>query len=312
MPIIFVASNELFDTALAMLREVGEVRIHDGRGPVPRAEMEAGVADADALVAVLHDRVDGPLLDLAPRLKIVANVAVGYDNIDVPAASSRGVMVTNTPGVLTEATADLTWTLILGVARRVGEAERFLREGTWRDWSFRRLLGIDLHGKRLAVLGYGRIGKAVARRAEAFGMTVEGATSSDPPARVDEMIAAADVVTIHVPLAPATRHFLDARRIALMKPDAILINTSRGPVVDEAALAEALISGRLRGAGLDVFEREPVVHPLLLEAPNAMLLPHVGSATEETRRRMAETAARNVVEALAGRTPPNLVAPDGR
>jgi glyoxylate reductase len=307
MPIIFVASNEIFDTALAMLGEVGEVLIHDGRGPVPRDVMEAAVSEADALVAVLHDRVDGPLLDKAPRLKIVANVAVGYDNIDVPAAASRGVMVTNTPGVLTEATADLAWALILGVARRVGEAERFLREGRWSDWSFRRLLGIDLYGKRLAVLGHGRIGKAVARRAEAFGMAVDVVTSSTPPERVDEIIAAADVVTVHVPLSPATRHFVDARRIGLMKREAILINTARGPVVDEAALAEALVAERLGGAGLDVFEREPTIHPMLLEAPNTMLLPHVGSATEETRRRMAEKAARNVVEALSGRTPPDLV-----
>jgi glyoxylate reductase len=308
MPVIFVASNELFDSALDMLREAGEVRVHGGPGPVPRDELEAAVAEADALVAVLHDRVDAALLDAAPRLRIVANVAVGYDNIDVAAAAARGVLVTNTPGVLTEATADLTWALILGVARRVGEAERFLRSGEWTDWSFRRLLGTELHGKRLGILGYGRIGRAVARRGEAFGMTIDAATSRDTPERVDEIVSASDVVTVHVPLTPETRHLVDARRLSLMEPTAILVNTSRGPVVDEAALAEALVSRRLGGAGLDVFEREPAVHPALLEAPNAVLLPHVGSATEETRRRMAEKAARNVVEALAGRTPPDLVA----
>jgi glyoxylate reductase len=274
--------------------------------------MEAALADADALVAVLHDRVDASLLDKAPRLRIVANVAVGYDNIDVAAAAERGMLVTNTPGVLTEATADLTWALILGVARRVGEAERFLRVGRWTDWSFRRLLGVDLYGKRLGILGFGRIGRGVAPPGEGVGKKVDAVTSGDGPDRVDQVTATADVLTIHVPLAPATRHMIDARRLALMKPGAILINTSRGPVVDEVALAEALISGALGGAGLDVFEHEPAVHPLLLEAPNAMLLPHVGSATEETRRRMAETAARNVVEALGGRTPPNLVTPRQR
>lgn len=305
---IFVTSGELFESALATLREAGSVSVWAGGGPIPRAELEAGVADADALVCMLGTRVDEALLAKAPRLQIVANVAVGYDNIDVDAAARRGVWVTNTPDVLTEATADLAWLLILGVARRAVEAERFLREDRFGGWGFRTLLGIDLAGKRLAVIGHGRIGRAVARRAEGFGMTVDTADSRATSEKLDRLVAGADVVTLHVPLTGATRHLMDARRLALMKSSAILVNTSRGPVVDEAALAEALVAGRIWGAGLDVYENEPRVHPLLLEAPNTMLLPHVGSATLETRQRMAEVAARNVAEALGGREPPNAVA----
>jgi glyoxylate reductase len=305
---IFVTSGELFESALATLREAGSVSVWEGDGAIPRADLEAGVADADALVCMLGTRVDEALLS-ASRMRIVANVAVGYDNIDVEAAARREVWVTNTPDVLTEATADLTWALILGVARRVIEAERFLREDRFGGWGFRTLLGIDLAGKRLAIVGIGRIGRAVARRAEAFGMIVDAAGSSTPPEELDRLVAVADVVSLHVPLTNATRHLMDARRLALMKPTAILVNTSRGPVIDEAALAEALVAGRLWGAGLDVYENEPRVHALLLEAPNAMLLPHIGSATLETRQRMAEVAARNVAEALAGRRPPNAVVP---
>jgi lactate dehydrogenase-like 2-hydroxyacid dehydrogenase len=307
MPKIFVTSSEVFESAVAELRSAGDVSVWGAEGKISRAELEAGVSDADALVCMLYDRIDAALLALAPRLRIVANVAVGYDNVDVEAASRRGVWVTNTPDVLTDATADLAWALLLAVARRLGEAERFLREGRYKGFGFRLLLGTELMGKRLAIIGKGRIGSAVARRAEAFGMVVEAVGSTATARDVDELVSRADVVSLHVPLTEATRHLVDARRLALMKPTAILINTSRGPVVDEAALSEALIAGELAGAGLDVFEEEPRVHSRLLEAPNTVLLPHVGSATRETRERMSALAARNVIELLAGRTPPSVV-----
>jgi glyoxylate reductase len=307
MPEIFVSTSELPPSAIEILRAAGEVRVWAGSGPISRGALLDGVATADALVCLLGERVDAELLDRAPRLCVVANVAVGYDNVDLEAARSRGVWVTNTPGVLTDATADLTMGLILAAMRRMGEAERALREGRFGGWGYADFWGASLGGKTLGVLGYGRIGRAVGERASAFGMRVRGLGSSATGAEVDALVAEADVLTIHVPLTERTRHLVDRRRIALMRPTAVVVNTSRGPIVEEAALAEALVEGRIAGVGLDVYEDEPRVHPLLLEAPNAVLLPHVGSATREARTAMAETAARNAVEALAGRRPPNAV-----
>jgi glyoxylate reductase len=301
MSVIFVTTPELPESALEILRAAGEVRVWDGEVPIPHDALLAGVADADAVVCLLSERIDEPLLERAPRLRVVSNVAVGYNNVDVEAARHRSVVVTNTPDVLTEATADLTMALVLAAARRLGEAERYLREGRFERWGYRMFWGAELNGKRLGVVGYGRIGRAVGHRAEAFGMTVEGVGSSATAEDVDALVASSDVVSLHVPLTPETRRLVDARRLALMKPTAFLVNTSRGEVVDEAALAEALHEGRLAGAGLDVFEREPEVHPRLLEAPGAVLVPHIGSATRETRTAMAELAARNAVAALAGR-----------
>jgi glyoxylate reductase len=241
-------------------------------------------------------------------------VAVGYDNIDVPAAAERGIAVCNTPGVLDETTADLTFLLILAASRLASEAERDLRGDRWPGWAITQYLGQDVHGATLGVVGFGRIGKAVGRRAGGFGMTVLHHTRADTGIAgwmgdLDELLRVADIVSLHVPLTPDTNHLIDARRLALMKQTAVLVNTARGPVVDEAALADALHSGALFAAGIDVYEREPEVHPRLLSAPRAVLLPHVGSASVATRTRMAQLACEGALAVLVGDTPPNLVRP---
>lgn len=268
----------------------------------------------------LTTTVDEALLARLPALEIVADYAVGYDNVDLAAAARRGVAVSHTPDVLTDATADLTWALILAVARRLLEADRLARSGQWAGWHPRQLLGKELTGGTLAVLGLGRIGEAVARRGRAFGMGVVYWSRSARPAlekelearRLDlrEALALADVVSVHLPLTDETRHLLDAERLAHMRSDAILVNTARGPIVDEEALADALDGGRLLGAGLDVHEREPDVHPRLASSARTVLLPHVGSATVVTRERMAEVVARNLRAVLEGEPPPDPVPSD--
>lgn len=273
------------------------------------------IVGQQGVIAMLTDRIDAELLDAAPTLRVVANYAVGYNNIDVATARARGIAVTNTPGVLTDATADLTWALILGITRRVGEGERLVRSGRWNGWVPTQLLGMDLRDAVLGIVGMGRIGRAVACRSQAFGMHVIFSARrpiAEVPAdwraaRLPELLGHADVVSLHVPLGEHTRHLIGAPELALMKPTAYLINTSRGPVVDEAALADALRSGRIAGAGLDVYEEEPRVHPELLACDNALLLPHLGSATTGTRERMAMMAIDNLLAALDGRRPPNLV-----
>ncbi len=278
-------------------------------------ELRAAAAGADVLVTLLHDRVDAALLEAAgPRLKLVAQVAVGYDNIDVAAATRRGVLVTNTPGVLTDATADLTIALILMVTRRIGEGERLIRARTpWR-WHMFMLLGSGLQGKTLGIVGLGAIGQATARRARAFGMEVVYAQREPARALVEQalgarrltlyqLLATADVISLHCPLTAQTRHLIDAAAIRLMKPGAYLVNTARGPVVDESALAQALRDGEIAGAALDVYEREPQVNAALLELDNVVLVPHLGSATIETRTAMSILAARNVAAVLGGEQP---------
>ena len=273
---------------------------------------------ADAMVALLTDRVGEPLFAHAPKLKVVANVAVGYDNIDVGAAAKRGITVTNTPGVLTDATADFAWALLLAVTRNVLPADRYVRDGRFREWMMMEFHGAELSRRTLGIAGFGRIGQAVARRGRCFGMhvvytnprQVAQAVEEETGARfVDKetLIATSDVLSLHVPLNAATRHFLSDAEFALMKPSAYVINTARGPVIDEAALARALNSGAIRGAGIDVYEREPVVEAALLAAPNTVLAPHIASATTETRTRMAMMAAENVIAVLAGRPPVNPV-----
>jgi glyoxylate reductase len=284
--------------------------------PFTHEEIVDTAPDVDAIVCLLTDRIDAAVLVAgAPRLKVVANVAVGYDNIDVATAAAHGVVVCNTPGVLDETTADLAFLLILAAARRAWEAESELRAGTWPGWAIEQHLGRDVHGAVLGVVGFGRIGQAVARRASGFGMEVLHHTRHDTglpgwQGDLDRLLADSDIVTLHVPLTDETRHLIDARCLRLMKPDAVLVNTSRGPVVDEEALATALEDGVIFAAGLDVFEREPEVHPRLLAAPRTVLFPHIGSASVATRTRMTQVAAENVVAALAGRTPPNLVPSD--
>jgi glyoxylate reductase len=294
-----------------VMPRAGQARLSDD-------ELGAALADADALLALLSLRVDVALLARAPRLRIVANYAVGYDNVDVAAARRRGVMVTNTPDVLTAATADLAMTLLLAAARRVGEGSELVRAGRWRGWEPEQLVGLDLDGAQLGVVGLGRIGRAVAERARGFGMRVRYAQPRPAPVEVeralaaervplDELFAGCDVVTLHCALTPETRHLVDARRLALMKPRAVLVNTARGAIVDEAALADALARGLLLGVGLDVFEDEPRVHAGLVASPRAILLPHVGSATAGTRARMAELAAQSIRDLLEGRRPAHVV-----
>jgi glyoxylate reductase len=291
----------------------------DEDSPMPRDELLAAVEGVDALVAMLVDRVDDELLDAAgPRLRVVANVAVGYDNVDVAACHERGVVVTNTPGVLTDATADLAIALTLMTTRALGAAERRVRTGEPWGWSMTGNLGTGLRGKRFGVIGPGAIGLAAAQRARAFGMDVLLSGRSTPDAAavqalgatvvaLPELLATADVVSLHCPLTPATRHLIGTEELRAMPSTAHLVNTARGPIVDEAALVAALEAGEIAGAGLDVFEDEPRVHPGLLGRDDVVLLPHVGSATLETRAAMADLAADNVLAVLAGEEPPTPV-----
>jgi glyoxylate reductase len=273
---------------------------------IPRAELLERVRPASALLAMLSDRVDAELLDAAPRLRVVANHAVGYDNVDVAACTARGVWVANTPGVLTESTADLTWALILAVARRVREGDSLVRAGGFHGWTPRMLLGKELRGATLGIYGYGRIGQAVARRAEGFGMRVLF-TSRGGGVELDELLSASDIVTIHAPLNAQTRHAFGPEQLLRMKRGAILINTARGPLIDEAALVRALETGHLGGAGLDVYEEEPRVHPGLQGRDDVVLLPHLGSATHETRAQMATLALSAIERVLRGEKPEHPV-----
>jgi glyoxylate reductase len=268
---------------------------------------------ADALICLLMDRVDAAVLGRAPALRVIANCAVGVDNVDVAAATARGIAVTNTPDVLTDATAELAFALMLAAARRVVEGDRLVRSQAWTGWALDQLLGIQLAGKQLGIIGFGRIGQAVARRAFGFEMRVVYAdrrVKAAPPARlvpVDELFATSDVVSLHCPLTPETQRIVNARRLDLMKPTAILVNTARGGCVDEPALIDALEAGRIFGAALDVYAREPELDPRLLACPRLTLAPHIGSATTEARTQMAQLCADAVIEALSGRRPPNLV-----
>jgi glyoxylate reductase len=289
--------------------------------PLARETLLQGVPGAEAIIALLTETIDGPVMDAAgDQLRVVSNMAVGFDNIDVSAATARGILVTNTPGVLTDATADLTWALILSAARRVVEGDRLVREARFERWGPFLLLGRAVAGATLGIVGMGRIGQAVARRALGWDMPVlynRRGGALDPaqvPAgadwrclSLDDLLGRADVVSLHVPLDSGTHHLIGRRELSLMRPGSFLINTSRGPVVDELALVEALSKGHLGGAGLDVYEREPKLAPGLVELPNVVLLPHLGSATVETRGKMAETAVRNAIAALSGGAASNVV-----
>ncbi len=281
--------------------------------PFTSAELAVAAVEVDAIVCVLTDRIDATVLAAAgDRLRVVANVAVGFDNIDVATAHAHGVTVCNTPGVLDETTADLAFLLMLAASRLAHDAEHDLRTGAWTGWTMNQYLGVDIHGAALGLVGYGRIGRAVARRATGFGMSVLHHTRADTGATgwvddLDRLLTESDIVSLHVPLTEATRHLIGGRELALMKPTAVLINTARGPVVDEVALAAALTAGTIFAAGIDVFEQEPIVHPDLLAAPRAVLLPHLGSASVATRTRMAQVASENAVAVLAGLTPLNPV-----
>lgn len=286
--------------------------------PLSHAEILDAAADFDAIVCTITDTIDEAVFRTgAGRLRVVGNIGVGYDNIDVAAAARVGISVCNTPGVLDETTADLAFLLLLAASRRASDAEATLRAGRWDGFRIDAFLGNDVHGATLGIVGFGRIGQAVARRAAGFGMNLLHHGRRDTGqdgyvANLDDLLARSDAVSLHVPLTPETLGLIDERRLRLMPRSAVLVNTSRGPVVDELALAVALEQGVIFGAGIDVYEREPAVHPRLLAAPHTVLLPHIGSATEATRRRMAQLACEGAVAVLAGRTPPNLVVASGR
>jgi glyoxylate reductase len=311
-------SRSLPADAVTRARARADVDVNEADAPLPRNELIRRLQGREGLVCMISEAVDEELLASCPDLKVASNVAVGFNNIDVGAATRHGVVVTNTPDVLTETTADFAWTLLMAISRRVVEADRYVREGKFDQWKNMLLLGGDIHGKTLGIVGFGRIGRAMAKRAQGFGMRVlyQDAVPADPAierelraSRTDiaTLLKESDFVTLHTPLLPETRHLINAQSLKTMKKTAYLINASRGPVVDEAALAQALKEGWIAGAGIDVFEDEPKIHPGLMGLTNTVLAPHIGSASWETRLQMANLAVDNCLAVLEGRTPPTPV-----
>ncbi len=316
-----LVSRHVFPEAIAILEAAGDLQYNDSSTGLSPQELRAAVADKQALVCQLTDRIDAALMDAGGSLRVIANVAVGFDNIDIPAATERGIIVTNTPGVLTDTTADLAFTLMVAAARRICEADRFLRAGRWQQWEIDMMTGHDIHGHTLGIFGLGRIGRGMARRAGGFDMRViyHDVARATPDQEAawgieyvdqDTLFRESDFLSIHVPLNEQTRHAVGKDEFELMKPTAVLVNTSRGPVVDEQALADALEQGKIASAGLDVFEEEPSVEPRLLALENIVVVPHIGSASINTRTRMCTMAAENAVAVLSGRRPPNPVNPE--
>jgi glyoxylate reductase len=314
-------SRQLPEPAVQLARSRAEVDASAQDAPMPRPELLERLTGKQGLICVISEVIDEALLAARPGLRVVSNVAVGYNNVDVAACTRHGVVVTNTPDVLTDTTADFAWTLLMATARRLVEADRYTREGRFRQWEYMLLQGGDVPGKTLGVVGFGRIGRAMARRALGFGMRVlyQDAVAADPATerelnatRVDlaTLLRESDFVTLHTPLSPETRHLINAASLRTMKKTAYLINAARGPVVDEAALVQALTEGRIAGAGLDVFEEEPSVHPGLIGLPNVVLAPHIASASHETRLKMATLAVENCLAVLEGKTPPTPVNPE--
>jgi glyoxylate reductase len=311
-------SRSLPTDAVTRARTGADVDVNEADAPLPRNELIRRLQGRQGLVCMISEAVDEELLASCPDLKVASNVAVGFNNIDVAAATRHGVVVTNTPDVLTETTADFAWTLLMAISRRVVEADRYVREGKFDQWKNMLLLGGDIHGKTLGIVGFGRIGRAMAKRAQGFGMRVlyQDAVAADPATErelrasrtdITTLLKESDFVTLHTPLLPETRHLINAQSLKTMKKTAYLINASRGPVVDEAALAQALKEGWIAGAGIDVFEDEPRIHPGLMGLTNAVLAPHIGSASWETRLQMANLAVDNCLAVLEGRTPPTPV-----
>jgi lactate dehydrogenase-like 2-hydroxyacid dehydrogenase len=316
-----LATRPLFPAARKILDDEFEMEYWTQPERIPRGELLKRVADKEALVCLLTEKVDQELLDAAPKLRIAATVSVGFDNIDVDACRKRKVVATHTPGVLDDTTADFAWALLMAVARRVLEGDAWIRAGEWPGWDLDQLCGGDVWGKTLGIIGFGRIGRGVARRAYGFNMRVLYSDAVRAPVSVEEQLRAeyvdrdklfheSDFVTLHVPLLPDTRHLLSKENLAKMKPTAYLVNTSRGPVVDEAALAEALEQKKIAGAALDVFENEPKVHPGLVSRKDVVLTPHIASASVDTRTKMAVMAANNVVALFQGKRPPNALNAD--
>lgn len=296
---------------MARLESACDIDLHEGPGDLTADALAARIAGKQALISMFTNQVTREVLEAGRDLKVVANVAAGINNVDVAAARERGIVVTNTPDVVSDATADLTWALMLDITRRISEGDRLIRRGAWHGWAFNLLLGAELRGKQLGIVGWGRIGRAVAARAIAFGMRAAYYTPRPPrvegppadPMPLDRLLATSDVVSLHCPLTPETRHLIDQAALARMKRSAYLINTSRGPVVDESALAWALKNGIISGAALDVYEQEPVVREELKTLENVVLSPHLGSSTIDTRIVMADLAARNVLAVLSGEAP---------
>ncbi|MGE5524673.1 MAG: 2-hydroxyacid dehydrogenase [Rhodospirillaceae bacterium] len=316
-----LVTREVFDETIDYLKQHCDVDSNQADVPLEAEKLKARLADKQGVMCALTDRIDSAVLDAAPQLKAVANIAVGYNNIDLAACTSRGVMATNTPGVLDDSTADLAWALMLAAARRITEVERYIRQGEWKGWRLKQWLGLDVHHATLGIVGMGRIGQAIAKRASGFDMPVlyHNRKRIDPPIEqrlnakyvsLEDLLKRSDFVVLQVPYSPETHHLIGAAQLELMKPTAILINSTRGGVVDDAALIKALRDGTIRAAGLDVFENEPHLNPGFLELDNVALAPHVGSSTEATRRAMAMTAAKNLVAALTGAMPPNLLNPE--
>jgi gluconate 2-dehydrogenase len=315
-----VVTREVFDETLEYLRAHCDVDANQADQPYSPEALAQRLSDRDGVMCALTDRIDAALLEKCAKLKVVANIAVGYNNIDLAACTARGIMATNTPGVLDDSTADLAWTLMLGAARRATEVERLVRAGEWKGWRLKQWLGVDVHHATLGIVGMGRIGQAIAKRAGGFDMKVIYHNRSRAPAEVEQRLGAAyvsmddllsrsDFIILQVPYSPETHHLIGAAELKKMKRTAILINSTRGGVVDDAALVAALKDGTIRAAGLDVFENEPKLNPGFMELDNVVLTPHIGSSTEATRRAMAMTAAKNLVAALTGGTPPNLLNP---
>lgn len=310
--------RKILPEALDYLKEHIDYEIGSSEREPTKEEIIDKIKDKEGLLSLLVDTIDKEVIDSAPSLRIIANCAVGYNNIDTHYAKEKKILVTNTPGVLTETTADLTWALILAVARRIPQADKFTKEKKYRGWELELFLGKEITGKRLGIIGMGRIGKAVASRAQAFRMEIvyfdphrlspeDEKKFSASPLPLDELLSSSDIITIHAALTPQTLHLISKEKIELIGKDAILVNAARGPIVDEKALAEALEKRQIWGAGLDVYEREPDIEEKLLTLDNVVLLPHIGSATYETRLKMAMIAARNLVQGLKGERPDNLV-----
>ncbi|UCC39938.1 MAG: D-glycerate dehydrogenase [Candidatus Aminicenantes bacterium] len=311
-------TRKILPEALDYLKEHIDYEIGSSERALTKEEIIEKIKDKEGLLSLLVDTIDKKVIDSAPSLRIIANCAVGYNNIDINHAQKKKIHVTNTPGVLTETTADLTWALILAVARKIPQSDKFTKEKKYRGWELELFLGKEVTGKRLGIIGMGRIGKAVASRAQAFRMEIvyfdpfrlspaEEKKYNASPLPLDELLSSSEIITIHAALTPQTFHLISKEKIELINKDAILINAARGPIVDEKALAEALERRQIWGAGLDVYEREPDIEEKLLTLDNAILLPHIGSATYETRLKMAMIAARNLVQGLKGERPDNLV-----
>jgi len=321
MPPRILITRTLPPEVISLAQARATVDLHPGPQPLAKPDLLARLRDKDGVVCLITDTIDAEVLSSASRLKVVANAAVGYNNIDVAAATARGIVVTNTPEVLTETTADFAWTLLMAVARRVVEADQYVRAGKFTQWEWELLWGTDVHGKTLGILGFGRIGRAIARRARGFGMRVLYNDAVRAAAAIERELGAtfvdkatllkeSDFVTLHTPLLPETRHLIGTAELKLMKRTAFLINAARGPIVNEAELVQALREGWIAGAGLDVYEEEPRVHPGLLSLSNVVLAPHIASASSETRIKMGALAVENCLAVLEGKTPPTPVNPE--